>query len=127
MHLRKARYRDYDRVKELADSNELIIDFKHIAGILVVEDDTSKIIAFGSLVTILEASFSADLTVRADDRARALGMLFTEADSVASGLGYDCYYAFMTNEKIIRVCKFLGFNPTKSIASLIRWVNGKSK
>jgi hypothetical protein len=111
LRVRGAGIRDAELIKSLFDKADYPLDIKHIEMLVVVEDEDG-IIAVGSLVTLLEATFLVTENRSKRDKIDALIKLTEQAKVEAKYLDYNLFHVFTKNPQVERtLAKSLGFTP----------------
>jgi len=102
MILRLAKREDFNRIKEILEESEFRLEFEHLQSLFIVEEK-KKIVAVGSLQTILEAMFVVDNSATKRNKAAALSLLLKKSVEEVSKLGYENFHAFAMNESIKKI------------------------
>lgn len=111
MILRGAGTRDIEEINALFQENHYDLDINHIEMLVVaVDEDSNKIIAVGSLVTLLEATFLVTDYGRKRDKVDAIIKLTNQAKVETKNLNYNLFHIFTKNPQVERTLKkSLGF------------------
>ena len=123
MRVRKAKLNDLGIINKLIDSYKFNLDTAHLTSTLIVESDTGKIIAFGSLVTLLESMFVTDPSVSKRERLIALKLLVNRSNEEVKKQGYESYHGYVEHENVEKLL-IKHFKFVKVIGNnLIRWIS----
>lgn len=121
---RLARPSDYEAIQQLYTEFDILLDLPHVVGMFVierVEEAENKVVAVGSLTTILEST----LLVRREERARTkidcLNQLMDKAIQKTKANGYGSFHVFfdtLGEDKTLK--KSYGFVADK-VYNLVKW------
>ncbi len=111
IHLRNASKRDTTEIDKIIQQYPTIdIDMKNVAMLVVavlVDDDGKElqILALGSLVKLLEASFLCDKELDKSLRLKSMELLIDQSKIESKQLGFNIFHAFVGNALVERTLK----------------------
>lgn len=116
MIIRETRPSDFADVIKLYDQRDIKPDFTHVASKIVAEEG-GKIIGFGDVRTLLEATILIDTAVSKRRAVEATKKIIEVGVDTAKVLRYDSIHAFVTVENFEQIlAKHFGFRPCKGKA-----------
>jgi len=95
---------DSKLIDELLASYDLHINPKHLKRLVVVEDGR-RIIAIGSLVTLLDGTFITTHDSNLLERLGALELLVKQCSLECKDLGYEHYHVFVHSDNLEKIIK----------------------